>query len=255
MLHLDPEKTYYFYLRVPVANVTMGDKNDDGSYGDNTQGGFTGDFALGANVYFDVEDTGARNLGEIVGRGKYAKTGVGDFIYTTEAMELEYVNEDFTYLYLLYAIITEGTNFTTMNGYTEISPGRITAYLFSSPDGNSYLDLKNSKFKLGNDLMFEDGSLSLKGGLLAGLVAVRDDNTGKIVAGLNGSDSAEINREVTSLTDDDHGKIMVFAGAEDDLKNSKTIIYEDGTLKTKAGEFDDVTINGSFTSPLNVVRN
>ena len=151
----------------------------------------------------------------------------------------------------MYAVVTVSSvddypSIATMNGFTEITPGQIRAYMFSSPDGDSYLDLKNSKFKLGNDLMFEDGSLSLKGGLLAGLVGVRDDNTGKIVAGLNGSDSAKINGEKTSLIDDTHGKIMVFAGAENnDPNNSKFKVNEDGFLTANSAY-----IRGGIQQPM-----
>ena len=205
------------------------------------------------NLYFQVDLSGENDPGFVKQReysGIYAKTGVGRLVKSTETLQdvnmVHYTDESgetvIGYVYnLLYAVVTVGENkipsIATMNGFTEITPGKIRAYIFSSPDGESYLDLKNSKFKLGNDLMFANGSLTLSGGLLAGLVAVAK-TTEETTTDSEGNETtstkttlASFNGKEYTLTDSEHGNIMVFAGANDDPQNSNTIIYEDGLLR------------------------
>lgn len=248
--------TYYYYIQVPFVEIAAADV-------DAPDKGPTAESKHKGNIYFYYDNKlypGTVNTAEY--KGIYAKTGVGQLVKTATKMdyatlitvsnigtEAEPVYESQYSYNFLYAVVSLSTlggipSIATMNGFTEITPGQIRAYMFSSPDGDSYLDLKNSKFKLGSDLMFEDGSLSLHGGLLAGLVAVRDDKTKKIVAGLNGSDNAKINEETINLVDNVHGKIMIFSGTEDDPKNSKTIIYKDGHLKTRAIEANGGVVGG-----------
>lgn len=95
--------------------------------------------------------------------------------------------------------------------------------------------------------IFPDSTLVSDGAIIAKLVGVSgDDNT--VVAGINGSASGK---------DSTHGKILIFAGASSvqNLPGSNTIIYEDGTIKTKklealAGSFAGTleAVSGSFTS-------
>ena len=162
-------ETYYFYFKVPFVN------NIDVA-GDDVIGGGTN----GANLY--LKDG---TLANKTGSGIYAKTGVGKLIYTTEAQEFETVDENgVTWYNLLYAIVANSDgepSISTMNGYTEILPGQITAYLFKNASGTSYLDLNSNQFVLGVDpedplLAFNQdgkGTLYLKGAI----VQDRDGNS------------------------------------------------------------------------------
>lgn len=249
-------------MQVPFIEVADADINYINDKGEHEDVGPNDGAVHKGNLYFCADDELYPGVIKTAGyKGIYAKTGVGQLVKTSYKKEYcDSVNTvnigttekpvyetQYTYNFL-YAVVNVSSvddypSIATMNGFTEITPGQIRAYMFSSPDGGSYLDLKNSKFKLGNDLMFENGSLSLKGGLLAGLVAVRDAKN-NVVAGLNGSDGAEINGEKISLIDSDHGKIMMFAGAKNDPKNGKTVIYEDGHLKTESIEATGGVVGG-----------
>lgn len=246
-------------MQVPFIEVSDADVNSGDS-------GPADDAIHKGNLYFYADDEiypGKIKTAEYT--GVYAKTGVGQLVKTLYKKDYcEYLttvnmgtdkkpNWVIQYAYnFLYAVVTVSSvddypSIATMNGFTEITPGQIRAYMFSSPDGDSYLDLKNSKFKLGNDLMFEDGSLSLKGGLLAGLVGVRNlvtktvkdangNESTKIVsstleAGLSAVDSAKFGDKTYDLNDSEHGNLMMFAGANDVPKNSKFQVYEDGFIK------------------------
>ena len=64
------------------------------------------------------------------------------------------------YYYLLVGVLNseiDGTrNFAPMHGFTEILPGRITTERIVSSDGNSFLDLVENAFKLGDVLDFNN---------------------------------------------------------------------------------------------------
>ena len=277
--------TYYYYIQVPFVEIAAADV-------DAPDKGPTAESKHKGNIYFYYDNKlypGTVHTAEY--KGIYAKTGVGQLVKTATKMdyvtlitvsnigtEAEPVYES-QYLYnFLYAVVSLSTlggipSIATMNGFTEITPGQIRAYMFSSPDGSSYLDLKNSKFKLGSDLMFEDGSLSLRGGLLAGLVCTRDSEN-NIVSGINGTTKANVivpvykkdgnnwilakdkngnqitkstSIELTEIVDNVNRKITFFSypdyetWTEDgvtyriqtDVLNSATKIYTDGTLYTK----------------------
>lgn len=69
------------------------------------------------------------------------------------------------YYYLLTAIITGSGNNRSigyLNGFTEILPGQIRAYVFSTPDGKQFLDFQREKFKLGNERNFIDWNVTEK---------------------------------------------------------------------------------------------
>ena len=65
------------------------------------------------------------------------------------------IDEEEGSAYLLVALITGsnagGRSIGYLNGFTEILPGQITAYVFKTADGNQYLDFLNKKFKIGDD--------------------------------------------------------------------------------------------------------
>ena len=69
------------------------------------------------------------------------------------------------YYHLLTAIITGSGNNRSigyLNGFTEILPGQIRAYVFSTPDGKQFLDFQREKFKLGNEHNFIDWNVTEK---------------------------------------------------------------------------------------------
>lgn len=80
-------------------------------------------------------------------------SGIATYIISQDAIELE-TNDDSGYYYFLVAIVTSKSNgfrsIGYMNGFTEIVPGQITAYVFKTPDGTQYLDFLNEQFKIGN---------------------------------------------------------------------------------------------------------
>lgn len=169
-LDLDTE-TYYVYFKVPYINVDASVNLADNA----------GSQDYGANVYFEQSsevDSGGYILTS-GGAGKYAKTGIGEIYYSTEAHEFEEVVDEATgtkWYYLLYAIITnsDGTpSISFMNGFTEILPGQVTAYLFRNASGTSYLDLNQNRFVLGteNNTLLDfnrdgRGTLYLKGAIV-----------------------------------------------------------------------------------------
>lgn len=90
---------------------------------------------------------------------------------------------------------------------------------------------------------FNDGSTTIGGGVvMTNFVGVSEKNSSTIVAGLNGSADIGYN--------DTHGKLMFFGGSEgvtdSQLNAANTRIYEDGTIITKGGEFDNIKIDRSY---------
>lgn len=150
--------TFYVYLKVPYSKgYVIGDSDTNG-------GGLNG-----ANIY--VAEDG--NLGTMTAHGIMAKTGVGKVVYSDTAIKFGPETENgITYYYLLYAIVTNSDgspSISTLNGFTEILPGQIRAYIFASPDGESYLDLMHSKLKLRDKLKFNEdgkGNLYIKGAIV-----------------------------------------------------------------------------------------
>ena len=103
-------------------------------------------------------------------------SGIATYLISQSAIELE-TNDDPGYYYFLVAIVTSKSNgfrsIGYMNGFTEILPGQITAYVFKTPDGTQYLDFLSEKFKIGNSVNFLDwnvttpNTLTIKGSLSA----------------------------------------------------------------------------------------
>lgn len=137
---------------IPHKQLSGGKESSSGTKGSApyfylTDSGVETTETIGANIYKNGE-------GNIVespnASGIYYKTGVGYLKVSEEAIGYDEYAED-GYYHLLYAIITNSDgdpSWTTMNGFTEITPGQIRAYLFSNADGSSFLDLRNSKFQL-----------------------------------------------------------------------------------------------------------
>ena len=229
---------YYAYLQVPFSKVLNGTDLNSLISETKTETSHKGNFY--------IEDGTILNDGVT---GFYAKTGVGRLVLSPNEMEnYQEIDENTGVYNLLYAMIAwsgDVPEITTLNGFTEITPGQIRAYIFSTPDGKSFLDLKNSELKLGDQLHFKDGTLQLQGGVLAGLIGARDASN-NIVAGINGADKVTINGAETDLKDATHGKLMMFAGAENnDLNSSKFKVNEDGFLTANSAY-----IRGGIQQPM-----
>lgn len=86
-------------------------------------------------------------------------SGIATYLISQSAIELE-TNDDQGYYYFLVAIITSKSNgfrsIGYMNGFTEILPGQITAYVFKTPDGTQYMDFLGEKFRIGNSTYYLD---------------------------------------------------------------------------------------------------
>lgn len=136
----EEDKPYYVYLRV------------------NTTG------------YKDITDDDVTQNIEVDPKSK----NTGDWFVSTQSHAID---EEDGYAYLLVALVTGsnagGRSIGYLNGFTEILPGQITAYVFKTADGNQYLDFLNNKFRIGNNDQYIDwngenlnikGSLSVIGG-------------------------------------------------------------------------------------------
>ena len=136
LLDLDEkDKPYYVYLRV------------------NTTG------------YKDITDDDVTQNTEADPKGQ----NTGDWFVSTQSHTID---EEEGCAYLLVALITGsnsgGRSIGYLNGFTEILPGQITAYVFKTADGSQYLDFLNNKFRIGNNDQYIDWngeSLSIKGRL------------------------------------------------------------------------------------------
>lgn len=136
----EEDKPYYVYLRVPTTGFES----------------FTDDYV-------------AEHINEDP-KGGYS----GNWFVSTQSYAIDEVEGC---AYLLVALVTGsnagGRSIGYLNGFTEILPGQITAYVFKTADGNQYLDFLNNKFRIGNNDQYIDwngenlnikGSLSVIGG-------------------------------------------------------------------------------------------
>nr|DAX98887.1 MAG TPA: tail protein [Caudoviricetes sp.] len=89
------------------------------------------------------------------------------FTLSERAIRME---EDNSYYHFLVGVLNsehEGDrSFTTLYGYTEVLPGRITTDKIVSGDGNSYFDMLSDALKLGDKLQYNvngDGQLKIRG--------------------------------------------------------------------------------------------
>ena len=89
------------------------------------------------------------------------------FTLSERAIRME---EDNSYYHFLVGVLNsehEGDrSFTTLYGYTEVLPGRITTDKIVSGDGNSYFDMLSDALKLGDKLQYSvngDGQLKIRG--------------------------------------------------------------------------------------------
>ncbi len=241
-LLLENDEAYYCYLVVPYKSVigiqeSNPDKEGTGLNGANISLSYNevnDTFYSGEPTIFYAEKESPDDTKN--GPGVFTKTGSGYFVYTQDAHEY---NEGDEWYYMLYAIITNGVSnpsISTMNGFTEITPGQVRAYLFASPDGTSFLDLQNDKLKLGERLMYGDGKLLLNG------VLVQRDGTGEqpitIFRGEWSAENTYTQNDVVTYTVDGNTvsyicKSTVTSETTPDLDTEHWGIYATGTKGDK----------------------
>lgn len=136
---------YYLYAKVDAANVAKAD-----------------------------EEMSAGELAHIYGEFVLTKTkkDIKEKLTPTdtEYREIDGVNTEFSYYYLLVGILNSeyegGRSFAPMYGFTEVLPGQITTDVIRSAAGDSYFDLVNNQFALGESLTFINNVLTLRGALV-----------------------------------------------------------------------------------------
>lgn len=171
---INMDGTFYVYLKVPHSSGYNKEgldslKSLDSSSSSNTPIN-PGNGLHNANL--DLDENGMPL--QLVGTGIYAKTGIGKVVYSSEAIKFGPEYDETTglnYYYLLYAIVTNSDgslSISTLNGFTEILPGQIRAYIFATPAGDQYLDFLHGKFRIGGTgeyLEWDGEKLNIKGSI------------------------------------------------------------------------------------------
>lgn len=171
---INMDGTFYVYLKVPHSSGYNKEGLDSLKSLDSSSSSDTpinpGNGLHNANL--DLDENGIPL--QLVGTGIYAKTGIGKVVYSSEAIKFGPEYDETTglnYYYLLYAIVTNSDgspSISTLNGFTEILPGQIRAYIFATPAGDQYLDFLHGIFKIGNDsdyLKWDGKKLDIKGSI------------------------------------------------------------------------------------------
>lgn len=174
---INMDGTFYVYLKVPHSSGynkegldSLKSLNSSSSSESSSNSDIKGNGIHYANL--DLDKNGMPL--QLVGTGIYAKTGIGQVVYSSEAIKFGPEHDETTglnYYYLLYAIVTNSDgspSISTLNGFTEILPGQIRAYIFATPAGDQYLDFLHGKFRIGSDteyLEWNGTNLNIKGGI------------------------------------------------------------------------------------------
>ena len=174
---INMDGTFYVYLKVPHSSGynkegldSLKSLDSSSSSESSNNPDIKGKGIHNANL--DLDKNGMPL--QLVGTGIYAKTGIGQVVYSSEAIKFGPEHDETTglnYYYLLYAIVTNSDgspSISTLNGFTEILPGQIRAYIFATPAGDQYLDFLHGIFKIGNDsdyLKWDGKKLDIKGSI------------------------------------------------------------------------------------------
>ena len=93
----------------------------------------------------------------------------GTFLLSKTKRPFKPTEQD-NFYHLLVGILNSeyegGRSFAPMYGFTEVLPGQITTDVIRSASGDSYFDLANNQFALGNSLQFINNALTLRGALV-----------------------------------------------------------------------------------------
>lgn len=174
---INMDGTFYVYLKVPHSSGYNKEGLDSLKSLDSSSSSSSSDTPINPgngihNANLDLDENGMPL--QLVGTGIYAKTGIGKVVYSSEAIKFGPEYDETTglnYYYLLYAIVTNSDgspSISTLNGFTEILPGQIRAYIFATPAGDQYLDFLHGIFKIGNDsdyLKWDGKKLDIKGSI------------------------------------------------------------------------------------------
>ena len=171
---INMDGTFYVYLKVPHSSGYNKEGLDSLKSLNSSSSSDTpinpGNGIHNANL--DLDKNGMPL--QLVGTGIYAKTGIGQVVYSSEAIKFGPEHDETTglnYYYLLYAIVTNSDgspSISTLNGFTEILPGQIRAYIFATPNGDQYLDFLHGKFRIGSTseyLEWDGEKLNIKGSI------------------------------------------------------------------------------------------
>ena len=177
---INMDGTFYVYLKVPHSSGY----NKEGLDSLKSLNSSSGSESSESSNNPDIKGKGIHNANldldkngmplQLVGTGIYAKTGIGQVVYSSEAIKFGPEHDETTglnYYYLLYAIVTNSDgspSISTLNGFTEILPGQIRAYIFATPNGDQYLDFLHGKFRIGGTgeyLEWDGEKLNIKGSI------------------------------------------------------------------------------------------
>ena len=177
---INMDGTFYVYLKVPHSSGY----NKEGLDSLKSLNSSSGSESSESSNNPDIKGKGIHNANldldkngmplQLVGTGIYAKTGIGQVVYSSEAIKFGPEHDETTglnYYYLLYAIVTNSDgspSISTLNGFTEILPGQIRAYIFATPAGDQYLDFLHGKFRIGSNseyLEWDGEKLNIKGSI------------------------------------------------------------------------------------------
>ena len=174
---INMDGTFYVYLKVPHSSGynkegldSLKSLDSSSSSESSSNSDIKGNGIHNANL--DLDENGMPL--QLVGTGIYAKTGIGQVVYSSEAIKFGPEYDETTglnYYYLLYAIVTNSDgspSISTLNGFTEILPGQIRAYIFATPAGDQYLDFLHGKFRIGGTgeyLEWDGEKLNIKGSI------------------------------------------------------------------------------------------
>lgn len=150
---VQPNKELKQYCRWTIENLENAEEDDLNTYLDlavDEQAYYL--YIVANKISFTQADVDAPD-DEATKKGVYAKTGTAYFMISETAFELEPESDPNNY-YLLYGIVNSKSNDTrsisTMNGFTEILPGQVTAYIFKNKEGDQYMDFLNKAFHIGD---------------------------------------------------------------------------------------------------------
>ena len=177
---INMDGTFYVYLKVPHSSGYNKEGLDSLKSLDSSSSSESSESSNNSDIWgngihhanLDLDENGMPL--QLVGTGIYAKTGIGQVVYSSEAIKFGPEYDETTglnYYYLLYAIVTNSDgspSISTLNGFTEILPGQIRAYIFATPAGDQYLDFLHGIFKIGNDsdyLKWDGKKLDIKGSI------------------------------------------------------------------------------------------
>ena len=177
---INMDGTFYVYLKVPHSSGYNKEgldslKSLDSSSSSESSESSNNPDIKGKGIHnanLDLDKNGMPL--QLVGTGIYAKTGIGQVVYSSEAIKFGPEHDETTglnYYYLLYAIVTNSDgspSISTLNGFTEILPGQIRAYIFATPNGDQYLDFLHGKFRIGSNseyLEWDGEKLNIKGSI------------------------------------------------------------------------------------------